>query len=127
MAERAFQWFLTLLGLVGLIAGGVTVLTGAALIAGGATASASVDSELRFYAAWYAAAGGAVLHAARRPVDRRGVLVAVCAALLLAATGRAISLLTVGTPHRLYVVLMVVELVLPAVVGLWLAALARRR
>lgn len=98
-----------LLGVVACGAGLLTVLTGASTVLGAGAADASLDSELRFYAAWYVVAGVFVLRAARRPEAHRGVIVAVSAAFALAATGRAISWATVGRPSALAVALMAVE------------------
>jgi hypothetical protein len=126
MSRRALQATLVVLGTIALAFGTLTVITGAGGVLTDGTASANVDSELRFYAAWYVAAGILLLRAARR-VDTDGFTIRViCAGFLVAACGRALSLITVGEPHLFYLALMVVEFAIPAVVVPWQAAVSRR-
>lgn len=121
------QAVLALLGGVAVTFGLLTVVTGAASVPAGGAVTASVDSELRFYAAWYVAAGATLLWAAPN-IDRAGtVLRLVCATLWLAAAGRIVSLAAVGRPHGVFVVLLAVEIVIPLVVVPWQAAVASRR
>jgi hypothetical protein len=49
MSRRGLQATLTILGSIAVTFGGLTVLTGAAGVLAGGPASASVDSEMRFY------------------------------------------------------------------------------
>ena len=117
---------MTILGVVAAAMGAQGVLTGVAGVRNRGKASANVDSELRFFSAWYAVAGLAMLRAARR-VEADGATVRViCVGWLLAATGRALSLMKVGKPDRLFRVLMGIELAIPAVIAPWQAAVARR-
>jgi hypothetical protein len=48
MSRRGLQAILTILGLVAVVFGTLTVFTGGAGVIGGGEVSASVDSELRF-------------------------------------------------------------------------------
>jgi hypothetical protein len=89
--------------------------------------SNEIDSELRFFAAWYVAAGVFVLRAATRPAAETITVRIIFGALFLAGCSRALSLVTVGTPHPVQLALMVIELVLPFVVIPWQAAVARAR
>jgi hypothetical protein len=57
MGRTGLQLLLTVLGLVAVAFGLLTVFTGGAGVLRGGEVSANVDSELRFYAAWYAGAG----------------------------------------------------------------------
>jgi hypothetical protein len=113
------------LGFVAAGAGLVTVLTGGASVLGGPDVAASLDSELRFYAAWYVGLGVLLLRAAPRVESETTVIRAVCAVLLLAAAGRVISWVTVGSPHPFYQGLLVVELGLPVLLVPWQSAVAR--
>jgi hypothetical protein len=125
VARRGLQVFLVLLGLVAMGAGSLAVLTGGAFVQGGEF-NASIDSELRFYAAWYVGAGG-VLLASARDVGRAGLAVRAVGALLwLGATGRLISIAMVGAPHPVFFALMLVEYAIPLVLVPWQAAVARR-
>jgi hypothetical protein len=81
---------------------------------------------MRFYAAWYVAAGVLLLRTVPR-VDSKGPTIrAICAVLFLAACARVISLVVVGAPHPVFLVLMVIEFTIPAVVVPWQAAVGRR-
>ncbi len=123
---RGLRILWTILGVVAVVFGSLTVLTGGALIPGVGDLPASVDSELRFYGAWYVGAGVVVLRSVRH-IESEGRLVRmVCAILVLAALGRVLSMAFVGRPHTLYVVLMVIEFAIPVVVLPWQAAAARR-
>lgn len=126
MSRRGLQVLLLLLGVVALSAGLLTLLGGAASIAGADDVSPSVDSEVRFYATWYALAGLGILHAARDPAAAGTTVRAVGAAFFVAACARVLSLIVVGRPHLLFVVLMVAEFLIPVVIVPWQAAVARR-
>ena len=126
MNRRGLQAALVLLGAVALCFGVLGVLTGASLLSGGDTASASVDSELRFYAAWYAGAGLLLLATVRRVESEGKRIRAVCAVLLLAAIGRVLSIADVGRPHVIQLLLMVIEFAIPVIVVPWQILVARR-
>jgi hypothetical protein len=126
VSARGLRIVVTGLGCVALVFGVLGVVTGGAGVVGGGHVSANVDSELRFFAAWYAGAG-VLLLCVRQRVDRETVVVrGVCAAILLGAAGRVLSIVTVGAPHALFLFLLAVELVIPAVIVPWQAAVARR-
>lgn len=125
MNRRAFQLFLTLLGAVALVAGTLGVLVGADLVPGVERVAPSLDSEMRFFAAWYAAAGVVVLWSVPRVEEAKVVVRVVSAAVFVAGCGRLLSWATVGKPHGFLVVLMVIELALPFVLIPWQASVAR--
>lgn len=74
-----------------------------------------VDSEMRFYAVLWIAYGAAAVWVSRRLPERIGLLRLMLAIFWLGGVGRGISFLAVGAPHPLFIVLMWIELVLPAV------------
>lgn len=78
---------------------------------------ANVDSEYRFHAARYPISGVLLVRAA-------GVR-AFSAGLLLAASGRTLSVRKLGPPNALQRVLMALEFAIPAVIVPWQAAVAR--
>lgn len=125
MNRRAFQLFLTVLGLVALVAGSLGVFVGADLVPGIERVAPSLDSEMRFFAAWYAAAGVVVLWSVPRVEKAKMVVRVVSAAVFVAGCGRLLSWATVGKPDGLLVVLMVIELALPFVLIPWQASVAR--
>jgi hypothetical protein len=124
MTQRGLQIVLTILGLIALVFGVVGVITGGAGVLDGGHVSANVDSELRFFAAWYAGAGVLLLWVRRRVETETTVIRGVCAVLLLAAVGRVVSIIAVGTPHLAFLFLMAVEFAVPVIVIPWQAAIA---
>lgn len=124
-SRRGLQVFLTFLGSIALVAGLATVLFGVASLLGAEDVSATVDSEMRFYATWYAAAGVVVLRSTRRLDNDGWVIRGVAAALFVAGCSRGLSWVAVGEPHLVAQILMVVELVLPLVILPWHAAATR--
>ena len=125
--QRALQLTLAVLGTVAVVFGLQTVLFGAGSVLGAGRISPNVDNELRFYAAWYVGAGALLLASVRRVEAATATVRGVAAVLLLAASGRLLSILTVGQPHPGQVALMIVEFAIPAAIVPWQAAVARRR
>jgi hypothetical protein len=126
MSRRALQATLAILGVTAVTFGGLTVLTGAAGVLAGGPVSASVDSEMRFYAAWYLAAGVLLLRTVARVESEGPTIRTICAVLFLAACARVVSFVAVGAPHPIFLVLMAIEFAIPVVVVPWQAAVASR-
>jgi hypothetical protein len=116
---------LTVVGGVATFEGVRGVVQGARQVVAGGPVSANVDSEYRFYSAWYAALGALLLAAARRPEHETRLVRAAAGGFLLAASGRALSARTAGPPHPVQRALMVIELALAAVLAPWQAKVAR--
>jgi hypothetical protein len=55
-----------------------------------------------------------------------GAVAIICAVWFVAACSRVLSILAVGSPHPLFLALMVVEFAIPLVVVPWHAAVSRR-
>src|SRR5256885_16052843 len=87
--------------------------------------SANVDSEMRFFASWYAVLGVLVLRAARRPESEATIVRACAAGFLLAACGRVLSTRALGPPSPVFKVLMGLEFAVPAVIVPWQVAISR--
>jgi hypothetical protein len=124
--RRGLQAVLGVLGCVAVVFGMVMVIGGAESTVATGSFSPSVDSELRFFAAWYVGAGVLLLRAARRPEAETVLLRGVCAVLVLAASARVLSMATVGRPHDTYIALTVVEYIIAVVVFAWQHAVTRR-
>lgn len=124
MGRRGLQVVLASIGAVATVAGGSGVLRGAAEVKGGGPVSAPVDSEYRFYAAWYPVLGVLLLRAARRPEAETTIVRACAAGFFLAACGRVLSIRKLGPPNSVQKLLLGAEFVIPAVVVPWQAALA---
>lgn len=122
--RRGLQLTLRALGTVAVAAGTRGVVRGASEVPNPGAVSANVDSEYRFYAAWYPVFGVLLLRAARAP-EREAVLIRACGAgSLLAATGRLLSVREHGTPHPSQRLLLGLELLIPAVIVPWQARVA---
>lgn len=123
---RALKQLLLVMGLACAAIGVFHVVLGSASVPGEATAGATVDSRERFYAAIFFGYGMACVWLARQsPIPL--VLVRWAAGIFfVGGVGRVVSLAVHGWPHWFQVVLLVVELALPAVV-FWLAAGAAAR
>ena len=125
-SHRALQIFLCVLGSVAVVAGLSTVFLGVDSVLGAEEVSGTVDSEMRFFAVWYAAAGVVLLRAVPRVESERKTIAAVAVLFFIAGCARALSWLVVGRPHAGAITLMVIELALPIVILPWQAAVARR-
>lgn len=89
--------------------------------------SPNVDSELRFYSVFWLAYGIIVLRAANS-LEENLRLVPVFAGLFFAGgAGRLLSLTTLGHPHPLFILLMIIELVLPLLLVVLWAGINRQR
>jgi len=125
MNRRGLQLALAGIGTVATAFGTLGVLQGAGGVLNGGKVSANVDSEMRFFSAWYAVLGILVLRAARRP-ESEGTIVRACGAgFLLAGAGRLLSMRALGRPSTLFKLLTAVELAIPAVIVPWQATIRR--
>lgn len=75
----------------------------------------SVDSELRFYAAWYGVAGAAMVMASRDSEADRVLAPLLASGWAASAGARLLSLRAVGRPDPLFLALAGVEAALAAV------------
>ena len=122
---RALRVFLAGVAVLCVVTGALVVVGGSNVIPGGGSLPPSVESELRFFATWWLAAGVFVAWV-RRDLERRGrELRAFLALVVLAGIARALAWADAGRPDTLFVVLMVIELVLPPLVAVWHARVSR--
>jgi hypothetical protein len=127
------------LGVAGVLIGAAIIVAGAGAVGASAegvfnslTGSselsppwpATMDSELRFYAALFVGFGLLCLRAARDPARHGNDIPWLMLAFFAGGLGRALSWVSVGAPHPFFLSLMVVELALPPVILLfwWFAA-----
>jgi predicted anti-sigma-YlaC factor YlaD len=115
---------LTAIGAVATVEGVRGVVQGTRQVPGGGGAPATVDSEYRFYSAWYAVLGVLLLGAARRPEQEARLVRAGAGGFLTAAAGRLLSIRTAGPPSAPQRALLADELVLPPVLIGWQARVA---
>ena len=113
-------------GTVATGAGLHTVVAGAKSLPDQDLANPSVESELRFYAAFYVAAGVVALGVAPRADRDTTAVRALAGALLLAGLARAGGWLAAGRPHGAQQALLVIELAAPPAIVAWQARVVAR-
>lgn len=110
-------------GVGGTAAGLWTVLTGARSLPGQRLANPVVESELRFYSAFYVAYGVWVLSIAPRADRDTAAVRRAAAALFLAGAARAGGWVAAGKPSRGQRALLAIELAAPPALVAWQARL----
>ncbi len=125
-SRRAFQSLLAVLGSVAIVAGLGTVFFGVDSIVGAEGATATIDSEMRFYAVWYVGAG-ALLWWSALNLERAGALIRGFPGPATRCGPLAWAVLAGGRRTSSFSqTLMVIELVLPFVIVGWQVELSRR-
>lgn len=117
--QQALGLALGALGVLAAVAGARGVLRGAREVAGPEPVPSVVDSEYRFYAAWYLLTGVALIRVASKPEAARREVRFVGAGLWTAAAGRILSLQQTGRPSTGQLLLLGVELTLPLLLLPW--------
>ncbi|MEA2466386.1 MAG: hypothetical protein QOJ57_512 [Thermoleophilaceae bacterium] len=112
-------------GIVATTAGLHTAIAGAKSLPGQAPANPTLESELRFYAAFYVAYGLAALRVAPHADRDTNTVRALAGALFAAGLARAGGWLAAGKPHELQRALLAVELALPPLIVAGQERLAR--
>jgi Domain of unknown function (DUF4345) len=119
-ARRAFRAVFYVGGAVATAAGFHAVAAGARAIPGRSTAAdPGTESELRFYAAFYAAYGAAMLRTAPRADRDDRAVRALAASLFLAGLARAEAWRSTGEPDGVQKALLAVELAGPPAILAW--------
>jgi hypothetical protein len=111
--RTALRVLLVALGLVAFVAGLVTVLGGSGAMPGDSRATANVESELRFYSAFWTGFGVLALYAARRPERETNLLRGLSLFLFLGGLARIPAWIASDRPDTQFLVLMGLELTLP--------------
>jgi Domain of unknown function (DUF4345) len=114
--SQSLRGLLTLIGLTATLSGIFVVLTGSSGQVDGAQAAPSVESELRFFAAFWVGYGAAALYVAPRAVREIHAVRALAAFLFLGGVARGIAWIADGRPHALFVFLLALELLLPPLI-----------
>jgi Domain of unknown function (DUF4345) len=113
--RRATEIWLIVFGLVCAGIGLAHLLFGSASIIGGGTVSATIDSDLRFYALVFAAYGLAFVWCAA-DITRRGRAANALGAIFFAGgLARLLAWAVTGQPNWFYVAMIPVELLIPLV------------
>ncbi len=112
-------------GLVAIATGLFAIVTGTAGMPGEIEPNATVESELRYFAAFWVAFGAVALLTARRAAGATTVVRGLALAMFAGGLGRALAWIAEGRPDSLFVVLMVIELAGPPLVVVWQSRVAR--
>jgi hypothetical protein len=115
MSGRGLRAAVGAAGAIATLAGLDTVVRGARSVAGDPRAGAALESELRFYSAFYVAYGIALLRVAPGADRDPGAVRALAAALFGAGLARAAAWRQTGAPHPAQRALLALELGLPPV------------
>jgi hypothetical protein len=79
--------------------------------------SATIDSELRFYSTLWLSYGLLLVWVTRALVKHIRLVPILAGVFFLGGVGRILSLVLIGAPHPVFIVLMAIEIVFPILVG----------
>lgn len=113
--DKALKYLAILTGVICLAIGLHHVIGGAETVFGGGKITASTDSQERFFAGLFAVYGLAWIWAARQSPIPATAIRFLAAGLLVGGLGRVASLIDRGQPHPFWIVMLAVEIVVPAV------------
>ena len=119
MNDRRMRVVLAVAGLVPTATGIASLARGTSIVRDAGPVDPNVDSEHRYYAAFWTALGPVLWHASWDPTRYRGRIDAVSAAVFAGGAARLLSVRQVGRPHPLYLTLAAAELVLPVAMAGW--------
>lgn len=111
----AVMW---LLGLCCLLIGLAHIAFGPVVIRGGMAVNATMDSEERFLATFFAAFGVACMWCTRDMEARKAVAAFLLKAFFAGGVARLISMAAVGRPDDFFVAMTAIELGLPVLLAL---------
>jgi hypothetical protein len=111
--QRRLRALLGVAGLVPIAAGVHTLLAGGRSIPPWRRANPMIESELRYYSAFYVAYGATALGAAAREEIDPATVKGLAAAMFLGGLGRVGAWLAAGRPHPLQRALLALELAVP--------------
>ncbi len=124
--RTGLRLLLASIGAVAATFGTLGVVNGGGGVVNGGSVSPNVDSEMRFFASWYAVLGILLLRGARHPEAEATIVRACGAGFFVAACGRLLSMKKLGRPSTLFTVLTAVEFAIPVVIIPWHEAIRRQ-
>jgi hypothetical protein len=113
--RRGLQVFLGLFGATVILVALLHIVLGPAAIPGSIPVNATMDSEDRFYATFFAAYGVALLWCIRDIERKSRFVYSLAATFFVGGLARVVSILAVGPPNAFFLAMMVLELVIPPV------------
>jgi uncharacterized protein DUF4345 len=123
LSRRALQTVLGGLAAVAVGTGVTVIAAGPTAIPGGESVNPTVDSELRFFAAFWIAYGLLICWVLPRVERETAIVRAIAGVLFLGGIARATSLASTGSPNALFLGTLVLELAGPPLVIAWQARL----
>lgn len=109
------KWWLRIFGAACMAIGVVHLGFGPPSIIAGGLVNATIDSELRFYAALFIGFGGGFIWAAADLAGRAALARVLSGLFLAGGLARLLAIWQTGVPHAFYVLLIVVEIAVPVV------------
>lgn len=128
MSKRLLQIVTVLLALVPLITGaiGLSGVRDPLYVALGLPADPELDSNLRFFAGFWAGAGFALLWTVPKIESRAAVFRTIWAMIFLGGLGRLLSALIIGLPPRPFVGFTALEIIGAPLFVLWQMRVAKQ-
>jgi Na+-transporting NADH:ubiquinone oxidoreductase subunit NqrB len=112
--ESILKYILYTISLVALITGLSVLVGGAAAISGSSGAvEATVDNELRFFSVYWIAYGAFCFWVAKNLQEQKFFIPLIALVFFVSGIGRLISILLIGPPSNILILVMVLELVMP--------------
>jgi hypothetical protein len=124
--RKALQVFLALFGVIAIFIASLHIVIGPSAIPGSVPVNATMDSEDRFYATLFAAYGAALLWCVKDIEQKSSVVYFLLTTFFIAGLARVVSIAAVGLPDPFFVAMLVLELVIPIVVGLMQYRVSKR-
>lgn len=116
--EAVLKYILYAIALVVAITGLNVLFGGASAIPGSAGGvEATVDNELRFFCVFWLAYGGFCVWVARNIQAQYTFIPFIALVFFVGGLGRLISMLSVGSPATILIPAMILEFVIPLVIG----------
>lgn len=112
--DKVLKYLAILTGVICLAIGLYHVIGGAGTVFGGGEVTASTDSQERFFSGLFAVYGVAWIWVARQSPIPAVAIRFLAAGLLVGGLGRAVSLVDKGQPHPFWIVMLAVEIAIPA-------------
>ncbi|OHU28830.1 hypothetical protein BKG77_03900 [Mycobacteroides chelonae] len=112
--DKVLKYLAILTGVICLAIGLYHLIGGPGTVIGGGTVTASTDSQERFFSGLFAVYGAAWICVARRSPIPGAAIRFLAAGLLVGALGRVASLIDSGQPHPFWIVMLAVEILVPA-------------
>ena len=112
---RIFRGWLVLFGVVVIGIGSAHLLFGQASYVGGGTVNATMDSDLRVFNVLFIAYGAAFVWCARDVLARAGAINLLGLLFFVGSLGRVLAWAISGAPTPFYIVMLVVEFIIPVI------------